>query len=157
MAPEIQFLLSIIQILGVKKELNNPKRVKLFLNRYLIHLKLGLFVFITFHYLLQFPGPPVVRLIDPAPQTGLFFTDPVASFINDLKVPSEAIKNFNEEAVFNIIGNTVNNHDQAAFFNYYPTFNPIDKVVELFEENKRLYQELLASEREKIEILKNSK
>jgi transcriptional regulator with XRE-family HTH domain len=74
-----------------------------------------------------------------------------------LKVPVDAIKNFNEEAVFNIIGNTVNNHDQAAFFNYYPTFNPIDKVVELFEENKKLYEQLLASEREKVEILKNSK
>jgi len=72
-----------------------------------------------------------------------------------LKVPVDAIKNFTEEAVFNIIGNTVNNHDQAAFFNYYPTFNPIDKLIELFEENKRLYQELLQSEREKVDILKN--
>ena len=72
-----------------------------------------------------------------------------------LGVPVEGIKKFNEEAVFNIIGNTVNNHDQAAFFNYYPTFNPIEKLVELFEENKKLYERLLASEREKIEILKN--
>jgi transcriptional regulator with XRE-family HTH domain len=72
-----------------------------------------------------------------------------------LGVPVEGIKKFNEEAVFNIIGNTVNNHDQAAFFNYYPTFNPIDKLVELFEENKKLYQELLKSEREKVELLKN--
>jgi transcriptional regulator with XRE-family HTH domain len=71
-----------------------------------------------------------------------------------LGVPVEGIKKFNEEAVFNIIGNTVNNHDQAAFFNYYPTFNPIEKLVELFEENKKLYQELLQSEREKVEILK---
>jgi transcriptional regulator with XRE-family HTH domain len=74
-----------------------------------------------------------------------------------LGVPIEGIRKFNEEAVFNIIGNTVNNHDQAAFFNYYPTFNPIDKLVELFEENKRLYQELLQSEREKVEILRNNK
>jgi transcriptional regulator with XRE-family HTH domain len=72
-----------------------------------------------------------------------------------LKVPAEAIRNFNEEAIFNIIGNTVNNHDQAAFFNYYPTFNPIDKLVELFEENKKLYRELLESEREKVALLKN--
>jgi transcriptional regulator with XRE-family HTH domain len=74
-----------------------------------------------------------------------------------LGVPVEGIKKFNEEAVFNIIGNTVNNHDQAAFFNYYPTFNPIDKLLELFEENKKLYQELLQSEREKVEILKKDK
>lgn len=71
-----------------------------------------------------------------------------------LGVPAEGIKNFNEEAVFNIIGNTVTNHDQAAFFNYYPTFNPIEKLIELFDENKRIYQELLASEREKVELLK---
>jgi transcriptional regulator with XRE-family HTH domain len=83
--------------------------------------------------------------------------DILAQVAEILKVPIEAIKNFTEEAVFNIIGNTVNNHDQAAFFNYYPTFNPIDKVVELFEENKKLYEQLLASEREKVEILKKSK
>ena len=74
---------------------------------------------------------------------------------NALGVPAEGIKKFNEEAVFNIIGNTVNNHDQAAFFNYYPTFNPIEKLLQLFEENKKLYEQLLASEREKIEILKS--
>ncbi|WP_091372341.1 helix-turn-helix domain-containing protein [Mucilaginibacter mallensis] len=74
-----------------------------------------------------------------------------------LGVPVEGIKKFNEDAVFNIIGNTVNNHDQAAMFNYYPTFNPIDKLLELFEENKKLYQELLASEREKVAILRQNK
>ena len=72
-----------------------------------------------------------------------------------LKVPEEAIKNFTEEAVFNIIGNTVNNHDQAAFFAYYPTYNPIEKLIELFEENKKLYKELLESEREKVQLLKD--
>jgi transcriptional regulator with XRE-family HTH domain len=83
--------------------------------------------------------------------------DILAQVATILKVPVDAIKNFTEEAVFNIIGNTVNNHDQAAFFNYYPTFNPIDKLIELFEENKKLYQELLKSEREKVEILKQAK
>ncbi|MCR8560477.1 helix-turn-helix transcriptional regulator [Mucilaginibacter sp. BJC16-A38] len=83
--------------------------------------------------------------------------DALEKIAKALGVPVEGIRKFNEEAVFNIIGNTVNNHDQAAFFNYYPTFNPIDKLVELFEENKRLYQELLQSEREKVEILRNSK
>ncbi len=65
-----------------------------------------------------------------------------------LGVPTESIKNFNEEAVVNIIANTVNNHDQAASVFISPTFNPLDKVVEL-------YERLLASEREKVEILKN--
>jgi transcriptional regulator with XRE-family HTH domain len=63
-----------------------------------------------------------------------------------LKVSPEAIKNFNEEMAINIVANTINNHDQAAVVNYYPSFNPIDKVVELFER-------LLASEKEKNEIL----
>lgn len=34
------------------------------------------------------------------------------------------------------------------------TFNPIDKWLEVLEENKKLYERLLESEREKVEILK---
>lgn len=67
-----------------------------------------------------------------------------------LGVPSEAIKNFNEDAVINIIANTVNNHDQSASVFISPTFNPIDKIVEL-------YERLLESEREKNEILNGNK
>lgn len=66
-----------------------------------------------------------------------------------LKVPVEAIKNFDEEAAINIVSNTVNNHDNASgnsLFSYYPTFNPIDKIVEL-------YDALLKSEKEKIELM----
>ena len=81
-----------------------------------------------------------------------------------LGVSVEAIKNFSEEAVLNIIGNTVNNHDNAtmnaANIQYQPTFNPLDKVVELFEENKKLYERLLAAEKEKgayLEKLLNDK
>ena len=54
-----------------------------------------------------------------------------------LKVPSEAIKNFDEQAAINIISNTFHNnsHDSSTFhaLNLSPTFNPIDKVVELYE------------------------
>ncbi len=72
-----------------------------------------------------------------------------------LGVTSEGLKNFNEEAIFNIIGN--NYHDNSSSVQYQCTFNPIDKLVEVFEENKKLYEQLLASEREKVELLKNSK
>ncbi len=72
-----------------------------------------------------------------------------------LGVTAEGIKNFNEEAVFNIIGN--NYHDNSSSVQYQCTFNPIDKLIEVYEENKKLYEQLLASEREKIDILKNSK
>ncbi|RYE59202.1 MAG: XRE family transcriptional regulator [Sphingobacteriales bacterium] len=70
-----------------------------------------------------------------------------------LKVPEEAIKNFDEEkAIYNI----QNNYDNAAHnINY--NFNPIDKLIEVYEENRKLYEQLLASEREKIELLKQHK
>jgi transcriptional regulator with XRE-family HTH domain len=57
-----------------------------------------------------------------------------------LKVPSEAIKNFDEEAAINIISTTFTSHDNSTLtpqfaksLNYSPTFNPLDKVVELYE------------------------
>ncbi|MGN6602750.1 MAG: helix-turn-helix domain-containing protein [Ginsengibacter sp.] len=65
-----------------------------------------------------------------------------------LKVPVEAIKNFDEEKAFNIISNTFTSQDSSTLnaINYYPTFNPIDKIVEL-------YEALLKSEKEKVEML----
>ncbi|MEN2402471.1 helix-turn-helix transcriptional regulator [Flavobacterium sp. MC2016-06] len=70
-----------------------------------------------------------------------------------LGVSTEVIKNFSDEAVFNIIGNTVNNHDNASFFQYQPTFNPLDKLVESYEENKKLYERLVQAEKDKNEYL----
>jgi len=65
-----------------------------------------------------------------------------------LKVPVEAIKNFNDEAAIHIISNNFNSHDNSTMnaVNCYPTFNPLDKIVEL-------YEALLKSEREKIALL----
>jgi transcriptional regulator with XRE-family HTH domain len=77
---------------------------------------------------------------------------------NALKVPAEAIRNFDEEAAISFIGNTFTNNDNSATLNgytihYNPTFNPIDKWVEAIEENKRLYTELLKEKDEKIALL----
>ena len=74
-----------------------------------------------------------------------------------LKVPAEAIKSFDADNAVNIITNTVNNSDSATgnHLNYYPTFNPLDKWAEALEENKKLYERLLQSEREKVELLQN--
>ncbi|WP_346760036.1 helix-turn-helix domain-containing protein [Agaribacillus aureus] len=80
-----------------------------------------------------------------------------------LGVNVEAIKNFSEQAIFNNI-NTFHDssslNDHSALFNYQCTFNPIDKLVGSLEENKRLqeankklYEELLKSEREKVVML----
>lgn len=62
-----------------------------------------------------------------------------------LKVPVDAIKNMTDDAASNFI-NTFTDHSQGLFYNYNCTFNPIDKLVEL-------YEALLKSEREKITLL----
>ncbi|MCC8408624.1 helix-turn-helix domain-containing protein [Mucilaginibacter sp. UR6-1] len=84
--------------------------------------------------------------------------DIIKAIAEVLKVPEEAIKNFNEESALNIISNTFTSQDSSTLnaINYQPTFNPIDKVIELYEANKNLYEQLLASEREKVELLKSA-
>ncbi|ACU06710.1 hypothetical protein FIC_00236 [Flavobacteriaceae bacterium 3519-10] len=65
--------------------------------------------------------------------------DPLLKKISEvLKIPVEAFQNFDEEAAINVIANTFNNHDHsnpqfASVINNSPTFNPIDKMVELYE------------------------
>jgi len=69
-----------------------------------------------------------------------------------LKVPVEAIRNFNEEAAVNFISNTFNH---SGLFNRDCTlnFNPLDKYVELVEKNEKLYTALLKEKDEKIALL----
>lgn len=66
-----------------------------------------------------------------------------------LKVSTESIKSFNEETAVNFF-NTFNdssvNHGAFAAHNFNCTFNPLDKVIEL-------YEALLKSEREKNALL----
>ncbi len=75
-----------------------------------------------------------------------------------LGVTGEAIKAFTEESIFNYF-NTFNDNSGAGAWSTSSTFNfnPIDKLIEVFEENKKLYEQLLASEREKIELLKQNR
>ena len=72
-----------------------------------------------------------------------------------LKVPVDAIKNFDEETAINNIQNNYDNSTVHAgpTVNYNCTFNPLDKWVEALEENKKLYERLLKSEQEKNELL----
>jgi len=60
-----------------------------------------------------------------------------------LKIPAEAIQNFDEEQAVNIISNTF--HDTQGLINYNPTFNnnPIDKLIQLHEEKIALYERML--------------
>jgi transcriptional regulator with XRE-family HTH domain len=53
-----------------------------------------------------------------------------------LKIPVEAIENFDEQAAISIVANTITGFkDQASVlqWNHQPTFNPIDKIVEILE------------------------
>ncbi len=73
-----------------------------------------------------------------------------------LGVSVEGLKQFNEEAFFNIINNTYHNNSSdnstliASSVNYQPTFNTIEKIVEL-------YERLLQAEREKVALLEQLK
>src|SRR5690554_5670567 len=72
-----------------------------------------------------------------------------------LGVTVEGIKNFSDEAILNIISNTFNSNDHSVLnaINFQPNFNPLDKLVEAYEENKKLYERLLEAEKEKISYL----
>jgi len=61
-----------------------------------------------------------------------------------LRVNVEAIKNFSEVVVFNIIGNTI--QDNGTLSTTTGTFNTLDKVVEL-------YERLVQAEKDKVEYL----
>jgi len=71
---------------------------------------------------------------------------------NALDIPVEAITELNQGASINIVSSTL--HDNAGSVFYYPNFNPMDKIVEL-------YDKLLQSEKEKVamlqEVLKEKK
>lgn len=69
-----------------------------------------------------------------------------------LGVPAEVIRNFSDEAVFNIMGNTYHN-DSSSIKNHNCTFNPLDKLLEVVEKNEKLYERLVESEKEKAALL----
>jgi len=62
-----------------------------------------------------------------------------------MNIPVDAIKNFSEESVINIISSSL--HDNSGSVIYNPTFNPIDKIMEL-------YEKLIAEKNEEIMLLK---
>lgn len=64
-----------------------------------------------------------------------------------LGVTPEAIKNFSEEGVINYFNNFTDH--SAGTFNNHCTFNPLDKLIEAYEENKKLYERLLEAEKNK--------
>jgi transcriptional regulator with XRE-family HTH domain len=73
-----------------------------------------------------------------------------------LKVPVEAIKNFDEQAAINVIANTFNDtsFSHNIFHPHNCTFNPIDKIVELYDEKITLYERMLKDKDAMIEELR---
>ena len=66
-----------------------------------------------------------------------------------LKVSPDMIKYMTDDAANNFI-NTFNDN---SGFNFQCTFNPLDKYIKAMEANKALYERMLASEKEKSEML----
>ncbi len=69
-----------------------------------------------------------------------------------LKVSVEGIKNFSEDTVLNIISNTFTSNDTSTLnaINIQPSFNTVDKIVEL-------YERLLQTEKDKLAYLEQLK
>ena len=76
---------------------------------------------------------------------------------NALKVPKEAIENFDTEHIINICTNTFSSHDNSTLhgINNYPTFNPMDKILEIFKEKEVLYERMLKEKDEMIARLES--
>jgi transcriptional regulator with XRE-family HTH domain len=73
-----------------------------------------------------------------------------------LGVTVEAIENFSEESVFNFFNNFYDNSSsQGNSFNQgmFATFNPLDKMVELYERLVLAEKELVNAEKEKVQYL----
>ena len=73
-----------------------------------------------------------------------------------MKVPVDAIKNYNEEAAVNITQNNYegsNAHAVNKIENYTHIINPVEKWLEAMDEIKKLTAELLKEKDEKIALL----
>jgi transcriptional regulator with XRE-family HTH domain len=65
---------------------------------------------------------------------------------NAMKVPVEALQNFDDELAINIINNTFQDfkdNAMASALNYQCSFNPIDKMVELYERMLQQQKEMI--------------
>jgi hypothetical protein len=65
-----------------------------------------------------------------------------------LKIPVEAFQNFDEEQAINVIANTYSFQDfkdnaVASGFSYQPSFNPVDKIIQLYDDKIVLYERML--------------
>lgn len=84
--------------------------------------------------------------------------DVLAKVATALGVSPEAIKNYSDEAViYNIQNNYEGSNNHGANVGHQFNFNPIEKIVELYDEKVALLERLLQAEKEKNELLKGNK
>ncbi|WP_298648249.1 helix-turn-helix domain-containing protein [uncultured Proteiniphilum sp.] len=69
---------------------------------------------------------------------------------NAMNIPSAAIKNFTDEGAVHIVSNTFT--ENSSIVNY-PINNPIERIVQLYDEKVELYERMLQSEKEKVALL----
>ena len=73
-----------------------------------------------------------------------------------LKVPADAIKQFDEEtAIFNIQHNYEGSTMNSLFHNYQCSFNPLEKVMELYEDRMALYERMLKDKEDMVQELRS--
>jgi transcriptional regulator with XRE-family HTH domain len=77
-------------------------------------------------------------------------------FLIDIAKAMNVSKDIIERMTEDAANNFINTFHDASAFNYQCTFNPLEKYIEAVEENKRLYEELLKTEKEKFTILQES-
>ncbi|MFC0777067.1 helix-turn-helix domain-containing protein [Flavobacterium sp. HJSW_4] len=73
-----------------------------------------------------------------------------------LGVNVDALKNFSEDSVINYFNNFYDESAKGQILNNSCTnltFNPLEKLIEAYEENKKLYERLVQAEKEKVEFL----
>ena len=68
-----------------------------------------------------------------------------------LDIPVEAITELDNATSINIVSSTL--HDNAGSIFNNPTFNPIDNVIELYNEKNALYERMLKEKDSIIELL----
>ena len=73
----------------------------------------------------------------------------LSKIANVLHISVDAIKNYNDDIAVNIISNTFNEQSIAYQYN----FNPIEKIIQLYDEKIELYERMLKSEQGKNSLL----
>jgi transcriptional regulator with XRE-family HTH domain len=66
-------------------------------------------------------------------QKAIVEDDILAEVSKILNVPKDALEKLDDAAAVNILSNTFNDSSQLNGILYHPTFNPVDKLIEVYE------------------------